>query len=65
MLIIETSQQQRSTASAVESFRNEVVTANEENRKVYMNELMNNYGVIPTTITPLTNTNLLITGEEQ
>ena len=65
MMIIETSQQQRSTASAVESFRNEVVTANEENRKVYMNEFINNYGIMPTTVTPLTTANLLITGEDK
>ena len=65
MLIIETSQQQRSTAASLESFRNEVVKSNEENRKIYINELANNYGVIPTTITPLTTANLLITGEDQ
>jgi hypothetical protein len=65
MMIIETSQQQRSTASAVESFRNEVVNANEENRKLYMNEFINNYGIMPTTVTPLTTANLLITGEDK
>lgn len=32
VLLIENSQQQRSTGAAVESFRNEVVKANEENR---------------------------------
>jgi len=65
MMIIETSQQQRSTASAVESFRNEVVNANEENRKIYMNEFINNYGIMPTTVTPLTTADLLITGEDK
>jgi len=64
MLTIETSRQQRSTAAAVESFRNEVVTANEENRKAYINTFINGCEVIPTQITPLTTTNLLSTGDE-
>lgn len=34
MLMIENSQQQRSTSSAVESFRNEMVKANETNQQV-------------------------------
>jgi len=54
MLTIETSRQQRSTASAVESFRNEVVRSNNENKQLYLDsiEKMEN-GVIPATITPL------------
>ena len=59
MLTIENSQQQRSTSAAVESFRNEVVKANETNRQIYINELGNNYGIIPTNITPITNVNLI------
>jgi hypothetical protein len=59
MLTIENSQQQRSTSAAVESFRNEVVKANETNRQIYINELANNFGIIPANITPITNTNLI------
>lgn len=36
VLLIENSQQQRSTGAAVESFRNEVVKANEGNQRVMM-----------------------------
>ena len=61
-MIIESSQQQRSTASAVESFRNEVVRANEENRQIYINEVMKNMAVIPAQVTPFTN--YLTEGEE-
>lgn len=41
MLQIETSQQSRQTGAAVESFRNEVVKANEHNMQVYDNLLVN------------------------
>ena len=51
MLTIENSQQQRHTASAVESFRNEVVKSNQKNQQLYLQSL--NQGVIPATITPL------------
>jgi hypothetical protein len=61
MLTIENSQQQRSTGAAVESFRNEVVKSNEENRQLYIDGLIQN-GVLPVNITPITNANLL-TGE--
>jgi hypothetical protein len=61
-LAIENSQQSRQTGAAVESFRNEVVRANELNRELYINEISKNFGVIPTTVTPLTN---LLTGEEK
>lgn len=37
VLMIENSQQQRSTGAAVESFRNEMVRANELNLKVLLN----------------------------
>ena len=59
MLTIENSQQQRSTGAAVESFRNEVVKSNEENRQLYIDGLFQN-GVLPVNITPITNANLLI-----
>jgi hypothetical protein len=61
-LSIENSQQSRQTGAAVESFRNEVVRANEENKALYINEISKNFGVIPATVTPLTN---LLTGEEK
>jgi hypothetical protein len=46
MLMIENSQQQRSTSAAVESFRNEVV---KENQQLYVQALQQ--GVIPAQIT--------------
>ena len=43
MLLIENSQQQRHTAGAVESFRNEMVKANEMSQKV----LLASAGILP------------------
>jgi hypothetical protein len=51
MLTIENSNQQRHTAAAVESFRNETVKANKENKQLYLQSL--NQGIIQTTVTPL------------
>jgi hypothetical protein len=51
MLTIENSQQQRHTASAVESFRNEVVKSSQKNQQLYIQSL--HQGIIPATITPL------------
>lgn len=62
MLTIENSQQQRHTGAAVESFRNEVVKANEQNRDLYIQGLMQQ-GVLPVNVTPLTSQNFL-EGEE-
>lgn len=39
VLLIENSQQQRQTGSAVESFRNEMVKANEQGRELLMAEM--------------------------
>jgi hypothetical protein len=58
MLTIENSQQQRQTGAAVESFRNEVVKSNDENRQLYIEALQQN-GILPVNITSLTNTNQL------
>lgn len=58
MLTIENSQQQRQTGSAVESFRNEVVKSNAENRQLYIDMFQQN-GILPVNITSLTNTNAL------
>ena len=59
MLLIENSQQQRSTGAAVESFRNEVVKSNQENQQLYIQSI--NQGVIPVQITQL---NTLTSGEK-
>jgi hypothetical protein len=48
MLQIETSQQSRQTGAAVESFRNEVVKANEINQQLYIESM--NQGIIPPVI---------------
>ena len=58
MLTIENSQQQRHTGAAVESFRNEVVKANEENKNLYIQGLMQQ-GVLPVNVTPMTSQNFL------
>jgi len=58
MLTIENSQQQRQTGAAVESFRNEVVRSNDENRQLYIEALQQN-GVLPVNVTSFTNTNIL------
>lgn len=69
MLTIENSQQQRQTGAAVESFRNEVVKANDNNRSLYMEGLKamadGMGGVLPVQVTPLTNNNLLKSQEEE
>jgi len=51
MLTIENSQQQRHTASAVESFRNEVVKSTQKNQQLYIQS--SQQGVIPAQVTPL------------
>jgi hypothetical protein len=56
MLTIENSQQQRQTGAAVESFRNEVVKSNNENRQLYIEGLQQS-GIMPVNVTPLTSTN--------
>lgn len=48
ILMIENSQQQRSTGAAVESFRNEVVKANQQNQQLYIENLK--YGIIESNI---------------
>lgn len=51
MMAVEVAQKSNQTGAAVESFRNEVVKANEENQQLYINAL--NQGVVPAQITPL------------
>lgn len=58
LLSIEVAQKENQTGAAVESFRNEVVKANNENRQLYLDSISKN--IIPASITPLTPTiNLL------
>jgi hypothetical protein len=54
LMAIEIAQKENQTGAAVESFRNEVVRANNENREIYLNsiEKMENH-VIPASVTPL------------
>ena len=58
-LMIENSQQQRSTGAAVETFRNEVVKANQQNQQLYIQSLIQEE--IPLQINPL-NQNILKEG---
>jgi hypothetical protein len=58
MLTIENSQQQRQTGAAVESFRNEIVKSNDENRQLYIDGLQQN-GILPVNVTSFTNINAL------
>jgi hypothetical protein len=58
MLTIENSQQQRQTGAAVESFRNEVVKSNNENRQLYIDMIQQN-GILPVNVTSLTSTHTL------
>lgn len=55
ILLVETAQKSHQTGAAVESFRNEVVRTNEENKQLYIEEIQKNFGVIPTTVTPFNN----------
>lgn len=56
MLLIENSQQQRQTGSAVESFRNEVVRTNQENQQLYLQSVQQN--LIPPTINGIQQINI-------
>lgn len=46
-LIIEAAQQSRQAGAAVESFRNEVVKANEENKELYIQAMLQGVSVNP------------------
>lgn len=50
-MAVEIAQKSNQTGAAVESFRNEVVRANEQNQQLYINALQQQ--VIPAQITPL------------
>ena len=51
IMAVEIAQKSNQTGAAVESFRNEVVRANQQNQQLYMNAL--HQGVVPAQITPL------------
>ena len=50
-MAVEIAQKSNQTGAAVESFRNEVVRANESNQQLYVSALQQ--GVVPAQITPL------------
>jgi hypothetical protein len=50
-MAVEIAQKSNQTGAAVESFRNEVVRANESNQQLYISALQQ--GVVPAQITPL------------
>jgi hypothetical protein len=51
VLAVEVAQKSNQTGAAVESFRNEVVRANESNQQLYISAIQQ--GILPTTVTPL------------
>lgn len=64
LLAVEISQKSNQTGAAVESFRNEVVKANQQNQQLYINTIQQ--GVVPTQITPLDQPiNTLEQGEDE
>jgi hypothetical protein len=64
IMAVEIAQKSNQTGAAVESFRNEVVKANQQNQQLYINAIQQ--GVVPTQITPLDPPiNILEEGKEQ
>jgi len=64
LLAVEIAQKSNQTGAAVESFRNEVVKANQQNQQLYINTIQQ--GVVPTQITPLDQPiNTLEQGEDE
>lgn len=62
-MAVEIAQKSNQTGAAVESFRNEVVRANESNQQLYISAIQQ--GILPTTVTPLNQPiNSLPEGEE-
>ena len=62
---IEVAQKQYQTGAAVESFRNEVVRANNENQQLYLDSIDKmEKGIIPATITPLNPVISLLTSSD-
>jgi len=64
VMAVEIAQKSNQTGAAVESFRNEVVKANDSNQQLYVAALQQ--GIVPAQITPLNQPiNTLPAGEEQ
>jgi hypothetical protein len=65
VMAIEVAQKENQTGAAVESFRNEVVKANAENKQLYLNSIEKmEQGILPTTVTPLNPVINLLTSNE-
>lgn len=65
IMSIEVAQKQYQTGAAVESFRNEVVRANNENQQLYLDSIDKmEKGIIPATITPLNPVISLLTSSD-
>jgi hypothetical protein len=67
LMAVEVAQKENQTGAAVESFRNEVVKANNENQQLYLDSIEKmEKGIIPATITPLNPViNLLTSNDTQ
>ena len=64
VMAVEIAQKSSQTGAAVESFRNEVVKANQQNQQLYVNSIQQ--GVVPAQITPLNQPiNILEEGEDE
>ena len=67
MMAIEIAQKENQTGAAVESFRNEVVRANTENKQLYLDSIDKmEKGILPVLVTPLNPViNLLSSNEDE
>ena len=60
VMAVEIAQKSNQTGAAVESFRNEVVKANQQNQQLYISAIQQ--GVVPAQITPIDNPMNIIEG---
>ena len=66
VLAVEVAQKSNQTGAAVESFRNEVVKANQQNQQLYIESLQQQQKVIKAQVTPLNvPINILEEGKEE
>jgi hypothetical protein len=66
LMSIEIAQKEYSTGAAVESFRNEVVKANNENQQLYLNSIEKmEKGIIPASVVPLNPVINLLSGDDE
>jgi hypothetical protein len=63
LMAIEIAQKENQTGAAVESFRNEVVRCNNENKQLYLDSIDRN--VIPAIITPLNSPNNFLPSNDE